>query len=483
MIINFKDFNNKKKYDYVINGCGIAGFTCAFFLKKFKKKSKILVIESGHLNAKYSDNFKGKVFGDPYIKLFKHRLEGLFGTSSLWAGWCRVLEEFDFKKKKILNIDWPIKKHDLDQYLNAALRFLKVDSLRNASFRKKIDKNFFLIKFSWSSLRFSKFKRTYIESLTKKNNLDVLYESSLVQIKTLEKKVKSIIVQNPNTFEKKEIYSSNFILALGGLENNRVLLWHNLKNKNKIGNRNILGRYFIEHPHFKMGNISIKKINFFNKMIYDKKRRMVFFSPTEFFLKKNKILNFSVRLRETRNGFIYKLINKMIGIRFFHKIILKYNVALSDFGLVIEQYPKRQNYISLDIKNKDIFGVPKLKLHFRKCKIDFKTLDLASRQFKKFIEQNKIGSVKLNNQWLFNKKISEPSKSAMGYYYVGHFQGGTRMAKNSKIGIVDKNLKVFGKNNLYILGSSVFPTCGHANPTLTITQLAIRLAKYLSKKK
>jgi len=62
-----------------------------------------------------------------------------------------------------------------------------------------------------------------------------------------------------------------------------------------------------------------------------------------------------------------------------------------------------------------------------------------------------------------------------------HHMGGTRMASNPKNGIVDQNCKVFGQSNLYVAGSSVFPSVGHANPTLTIIQLSLRLADHLIK--
>ena len=45
----------------------------------------------------------------------------------------------------------------------------------------------------------------------------------------------------------------------------------------------------------------------------------------------------------------------------------------------------------------------------------------------------------------------------------------------------DKNCKVFGTNNLFIAGSSVFPTSGHANPTFTIVALSLKLSKLLMK--
>lgn len=54
--------------------------------------------------------------------------------------------------------------------------------------------------------------------------------------------------------------------------------------------------------------------------------------------------------------------------------------------------------------------------------------------------------------------------------------GGTRMNEDPRQGVVDANCKVHGVSNLFIASSSVFPTGGYANPTLTIAALAIRLA-------
>jgi choline dehydrogenase-like flavoprotein len=54
------------------------------------------------------------------------------------------------------------------------------------------------------------------------------------------------------------------------------------------------------------------------------------------------------------------------------------------------------------------------------------------------------------------------------------------MAAAPAQGVVDADCRVFGVDNLYIAGSSVFPTSGHANPTYTIVQLALRLAAHLA---
>ena len=57
--------------------------------------------------------------------------------------------------------------------------------------------------------------------------------------------------------------------------------------------------------------------------------------------------------------------------------------------------------------------------------------------------------------------------------------GTTRMSNDPAQGVVDVNCRVHGMNNLYVAGSSVFPTSGFANPTLTLVALALRLADHL----
>lgn len=60
-----------------------------------------------------------------------------------------------------------------------------------------------------------------------------------------------------------------------------------------------------------------------------------------------------------------------------------------------------------------------------------------------------------------------------------HQMGTTRMSADPRYGVVDADCRVHGVQNLYIGGSSVFPTGGHANPTLTIVALALRMASHL----
>jgi hypothetical protein len=63
-----------------------------------------------------------------------------------------------------------------------------------------------------------------------------------------------------------------------------------------------------------------------------------------------------------------------------------------------------------------------------------------------------------------------------------HQIGTTRMGDDPETAVVDRDLRVFGSDNLYLCSSSTFPTSGQANPTFMIVAFAIRLAAHLTGK-
>jgi choline dehydrogenase-like flavoprotein len=63
--------------------------------------------------------------------------------------------------------------------------------------------------------------------------------------------------------------------------------------------------------------------------------------------------------------------------------------------------------------------------------------------------------------------------------WVCHHVGTTRMSDHPTQGVVDRNCRVHGIHNLFVAGSSVFPTNGSGSPTLMIVALAIRLADHI----
>ena len=79
------------------------------------------------------------------------------------------------------------------------------------------------------------------------------------------------------------------------------------------------------------------------------------------------------------------------------------------------------------------------------------------------------GRVRIDNERLYQQPTGG-----------GHIMGTTRMGTNRSNSVVDSDCRVHGYENLFVAGSSVFPTGGYANPTLTILALALRLADTLS---
>lgn len=75
------------------------------------------------------------------------------------------------------------------------------------------------------------------------------------------------------------------------------------------------------------------------------------------------------------------------------------------------------------------------------------------------------------------ENVSEVTPPEFGLGY--HPSGATAMAKSPEDGVCDRDLKVFGLDNLYLVSNSVFPHMGANPPTLTIAALALRLAAHL----
>ena len=95
---------------------------------------------------------------------------------------------------------------------------------------------------------------------------------------------------------------------------------------------------------------------------------------------------------------------------------------------------------------------------------------LLSEQFR----QAGIGAIELE-PWL-NQEDAEWTQHITDQF---HHIGTTRMHNSPQLGVVDRNCRVHGISNLYIGSSSVFPTSGHSNPTLTIIALCMRMADQL----
>lgn len=140
-----------------------------------------------------------------------------------------------------------------------------------------------------------------------------------------------------------------------------------------------------------------------------------------------------------------------------------------------EQMPNRDSRVYLSTSDKDAYGIPRPEVHIAFTKDDVESVVKAHQLFVENFRQKNLGEIYYDEtelrQYLTNQ-INSFNSSA-------HHIGTTRMSVDPRTGVVDQHYKVHGLTNLFVAGSSVFPTGGHANPTLTIVANALRLAEYL----
>ena len=145
-----------------------------------------------------------------------------------------------------------------------------------------------------------------------------------------------------------------------------------------------------------------------------------------------------------------------------------------------EQAPNPDSRLTLS-DEKDALGLPRLKFDWRLTELDKRSvrvlMETLDAEFKRLGWGEVMPASWLNDPdqlWSFDPLIS--AHSIGGY----HHMGGTRMSSTSNTGVVDKNCRLYESPNLYVASSSVFPTGGWANPTVTIIALAERLADHLA---
>ena len=148
---------------------------------------------------------------------------------------------------------------------------------------------------------------------------------------------------------------------------------------------------------------------------------------------------------------------------------LKSKISKDPTELVVinycEQVPNSQSRVFLS-QERDRLNMNRLVLDWKVGPEETRTVMRLQELLDSQLRRNHIGH------------LDNPSNNPF-YTDASHHIGTTRMSKNSQAGVVDENCKVHGVQNLFIAVSSVFPTCGYANPTWTIVALALRLADRL----
>jgi choline dehydrogenase-like flavoprotein len=158
-----------------------------------------------------------------------------------------------------------------------------------------------------------------------------------------------------------------------------------------------------------------------------------------------------------------------LAVREFLNRGLPHKVTGINIDAISEQPPDAESRITLS-RRADRLGVPLAKVDWRVAASARRTLGQMGTMLE--AEFERIGLPKpLLADWVREKRYDEAPVIDMG-----HTLGTTRMSENPRYGVVDPDCRLHGFAGLYVAGGSVFPTSGHANPTLMIVALCIRLA-------
>jgi len=161
----------------------------------------------------------------------------------------------------------------------------------------------------------------------------------------------------------------------------------------------------------------------------------------------------------------------------FQNIFLEDNsdseYSLIDIVCQFEQVPNPENRLFLNHK-KDALGLNRVSINWNLSETEKRTVLETTKLAASVLSKLNLGRVKIE-QWLLDKSNKWPLNLQGAWHHIG----ATRISDNPKTGVVDKNCKVHGIDNLYISVCSVFPTSGYVNPTLTIVALSLILADHL----
>lgn len=275
------------------------------------------------------------------------------------------------------------------------------------------------------------------------------------------------------------------VLGMGAIENTRFMLLLQKKYKRKSDwNTNLVGKNFLEHPHFDWDDPiayclspkgALDKTGFTSDIPFDKQRHSMAICPTPEFRKKAGVLNYAFMVHKARADFNVKAFER----DYYHLIQSLQNSGVSgsmdrdayDVHIVnmqCEINTSVKNYIALNPSDRDDFGISRVVLSIGLTDALRKTVAIGVHNLQR--DLSKVGGVLI-------RAIDQPT------FFMGgaHPLGTTRMGDSVDNGVVDKHGKIFGLENAYICSGSNFVSGGYANPTLTLVHMAVNLAEELVK--
>jgi hypothetical protein len=498
----------KQEFDYTIIGAGAAGINLALSLSK--KGAKVMLIESGlfDLNERHQQLNNVILTGKNMNGITSGRKRAVGGTTLAWGGQSLPFSELDFEERNwVNNSGWPLKYKDIGRYYAEANKFMGIDNSvyygnKVLSTIKLKDPGFNTDLLEYHVSKWAKepnFKKLYHKELEK--NIFVLFDATLDHIhKNTNGNITHIDIIN---FEgtKLNLSVKTLIISAGGIETNRILL-NQPELFSDSQNYSLLGRGYMDHPCITAGYVITNNIfrlqKFFNTHIKEAKKISLRLSLSKKVQIQKELLNGSASILFEHNNAtsdVFKLIKdlrnnrdlksilryikyspkilKSVFAYFMHAFLYKSDVD-ANLVLMLEQESIQSSFISLS-DSLDELGHRIVKVNWDISDSTWKTAISLSKMVKDELERLKFGHVILDSRIEANNKHWKELLSD-----VNHHMGGCKMSLLPKQGIVDKNLKVWSINNLYLASCAVFPSTSHSNPTLTLLALCQRLTAHLT---
>ncbi|MEC3920608.1 GMC family oxidoreductase [Nocardia sp. CDC160] len=510
--------------DVCIIGSGPAGLTLATELAH--SSLRVLVLESGGLEpTPENDDLDdienvGAARAQPYSNA-RNRILG--GSSHTWSGRCAPLDDLDFAARPWVPFSgWPIGFAEVKPYLDRAAAHLGLGygseftgdrfwelADRNPP-RPEVDRRW-LRPYFWQISKdpadpFDAKRFGAHAAEISADNVRIVVNATVFHIDTDVDgtHVEALRVLDSSGTERL-VRATRIVLATGGIENARLLLASNRIVPGGVGNRHdTVGRYLLDHRCGVVGALDPRtsaaaRDRFGKYVVKTRGGKHTFLhglalSPE--IQAEEGLLNCALWIQEVPSEddpweSVKNLLRGHLTMHDARTVASHPGLLLSgakrrlidnaglprklehvELRCMVEQTPDPNSRITLSDKT-DHLGMPRPRIDWKVSAQEDRTVRRAAALVADEFARLGHTSPALR-EWV--RGTSDLTAALTDW---AHPTGSTRMSADPHTGVVDGDCRVHGMDNLYIAGSSVFPTNGHANPTLTIVALAVRLADRL----
>src|SRR5215218_1699697 len=466
--------------DVCIVGAGAAGITIA---REFLGRPvRVVLLESGWLtpDTETQSLYAGEVTERPYFDLDAARSRYFGGTTNLWTGECRPLDAQDFEQRDwVPHSGWPFGLDELLPFYREAQSVCQLgpygytaDDWRGHGVRPMAIASERIQSFAFQYSPPTRFGAVYRNEVRQAPIVVAYLGANAVDLETPTppQRVSAVKVAclAGTSFR---VAARAFVLATGGIENARLLLLSDRVQPAGLGNgHDLVGRYFMEHIYLDAaaeiraarGAIS----DFYTSGHWvDGRRVRGILGLTPELRRREHLTNYCGVIVEPSSNLLTRLRNAIADVR------AKPTPRTYLVKNVMEQAPNSDSRVTLG-PDRDRLGCRRTVLRWRLSTVDKFTAHRAHAILGEELARSGLGQMTS----AMGREADPWPTSVRG---ARHHMGTTRMHADPRRGVVDADCRVHGIANLYVAGSSVFPTSGAANPTLTIVALALRLARHL----